>query len=87
MNNLRWMTLIGVVVTLLSPVLSPASTVQLSQTGQEACFNESGAVIPCAGAGQDGEIRAGVVWPAPRFMVNGITLYKTIFFAFSASRR
>ena len=71
MNNARWMTLIGFVVVLLSPVLSPASTVQLPQTGQEACSNESGAVIPCAGTGQDGDIGGGVVWPAPRFTVNG----------------
>ena len=30
-----------------------------------------GAVIPCAGTGQDGKLRPGVPWPVPRFEDNG----------------
>ena len=29
----------------------------------EACWDASGALINCAGTGQDGEIQAGVPWP------------------------
>lgn len=46
-------------------------TVDLPQTGQITCYNLSGGVIPCAGTGQDGEIRAGVAWPNPRFISSG----------------
>lgn len=37
------------------------------QTGQTACHDESGLEVTCAGSGQDGEFRAGVEWPEPRF--------------------
>jgi hypothetical protein len=48
-----------------------AGTVQLPMTGQTVCYDSSGAAIPCAGTGQDGDKRAGVPWPSPRFVVNG----------------
>jgi Protein of unknown function (DUF1566) len=41
------------------------------QTGQTQCADSSGAVINCAGTGQDGEIQAGVPLPTPRFTDNG----------------
>jgi hypothetical protein len=44
----------------------------LPQTGQTTCYNTEGNVIPCAGSGQDGDIRAGVPWPDPRFTVNRV---------------
>ena len=44
---------------------------QLWETGQTICYDSSGAVISCAGTGQDGEIKAGVAWPNPRFTVSG----------------
>ncbi len=50
-------------------VLPP--TVKLAQTGQTGCYDSRGAAIPCAGTGQDGDIRAGVAWPSPRFTDNG----------------
>jgi len=37
------------------------------KTGQETCWDDSGASIACAGTGQDGDLRMGVAWPAPRF--------------------
>ena len=51
--------------------LAQAGTVDLPQTGQAKCYNSSGTEISCTDTGQDGDIRAGVAWPAPRFMNNG----------------
>lgn len=36
-------------------------------TGQTGCFDERGRMTECAGTGQDGEHRAGLAWPEPRF--------------------
>jgi hypothetical protein len=46
-----------------------AGTVQLPQTGQTKCYDSAGVEFHCTGTGQDGEIRAGVQWPEPRFTV------------------
>jgi len=43
----------------------------LPTTGQTQCFDANGREIACAGTGQDGEFRAGVPWPAPRFAAQG----------------
>jgi hypothetical protein len=40
------------------------------KTGQINCYDSTGAAVSCAGTGQDGQIRAGVVWPTPRFTDN-----------------
>ena len=48
-----------------------AGTIQLPRTGQATCYDSSGAVIGCAGTGQDGDMRAGAAWPNPRFTANG----------------
>lgn len=37
------------------------------RTGQQRCFDEAGAEVPCRGTGQDGELRMGRPWPDPRF--------------------
>jgi hypothetical protein len=39
-------------------------------TGQQACWDENGNSISCAGTGQDGELQRGVSWPTPRFVDN-----------------
>ena len=39
----------------------------LPATGQTLCYDDRGAVVACAGTGQDGEFRTGHGWPAPRF--------------------
>lgn len=39
----------------------------LPRTGQRRCFDSKGVVQDCTGSGQDGELRRGIVWPAPRF--------------------
>lgn len=44
------------------------STPVLPSTGQTECFAESGDAIDCAGTGQDGDMRAGLPMPAPRFL-------------------
>ena len=49
---------------------APPTSVVLPETGQTTCYDAAGTVIPvCAGTGQDGDLKAGVTWPAPRFVV------------------
>jgi hypothetical protein len=49
---------------------APLTSVALPETGQATCYNATGAVIlSCTGTGQDGDLKAGVAWPAPRFVV------------------
>lgn len=43
----------------------------VARTGQKRCWDVAGAVIDCAGTGQDGAYRTGVEWPSPRFIDNG----------------
>jgi len=45
------------------------TSVALAETGQTLCYDAAGAVIACAGTGQDGDLKAGVAWPSPRFVV------------------
>lgn len=42
-----------------------------AKTGQTGCWDSAGSPVACAGSGQDGEARAGLVWPAPRFTDHG----------------
>lgn len=44
---------------------------RLAQTGQTTCYAEDGTEIDCTGTGQDGDLRAGVPLPTPRFEING----------------
>lgn len=39
----------------------------LPRTGQRRCFDVLGREVPCAGTGQDGELRLGAAWPEERF--------------------
>jgi hypothetical protein len=57
------------ILLFLTPVIH-AATIQLPQTGQTGCYNESNNVIPCSTTGQDGELQKGTAWPNPRFTVN-----------------
>jgi len=50
-----------------APAPITTTTVALPETGQTTC-SFLGAVALCAGTGQDGELRAGVAWPNPRFV-------------------
>jgi len=71
---------ISLTVTLMFFVsgLAFAGTVNLPQTGQKKCYDTEGTEMPCAGTGQDGEIQAGVPWPAPRFQVSGDCVTDTL---------
>jgi len=46
---------------------TPASA---QQSGQTSCYDAAGAVVTCAGTGQDGALRPGVAWPTPRYTDN-----------------
>jgi hypothetical protein len=48
-----------------------SGAVSLPRTGQTACYDVAGWETPCAGTGQDGDIKAGISWPAPRFTMAG----------------
>ncbi len=63
----RLVVLMTVVLILFLPVFVLAGTVELPETGQTTCYDSSGGVIACPGTGQDGDIKAGVAWPSPRF--------------------
>jgi len=61
-------------ILVLATSLLPFATVQaapadLPETGQTTCYDTAGAIIVCTGTGQDGDLKAGVAWPAPRFVV------------------
>jgi hypothetical protein len=43
----------------------------LSVTGQIECYDTRGRPTPCAGSGQDGELRTGGAWPVPHFQAQG----------------
>lgn len=50
----------------------PALRAPVEKTGQQGCWSALGTVlIPCAGTGQDGDVKAGVEWPVPRFTDEG----------------
>jgi quinol monooxygenase YgiN len=44
---------------------------RVARTGQDRCYGPYGQPLECQGTGQDGEVRAGVPWPEPRFTDNG----------------
>ena len=53
------------------PVFALAATVSLPQTGQAICYDSDGVVVTCSGTGQDGDTRAGLPLPNPRYTNNG----------------
>jgi hypothetical protein len=55
-------------LTVTSAVVTPSIT--LPKTGQTLCYDAAGAVIACAGTGQDGALLKGIAWPVPRFIDN-----------------
>jgi hypothetical protein len=50
---------------------SCATVALVEDSGQTTCWDINGNPISCAGTGMDGELRAGVAWPTPRFTDNG----------------
>ena len=70
-SRMGWVWLLVAVSIVSLPAVSRAGTVQLPQTGLALCVDSQGAEIVCTGTGQDGEIKAGLAWPDPRFLDNG----------------
>ncbi len=69
---MRNLPLILTLATSLLPLTwAQAAPADLPVTGQITCSDTAGAVIACAGTGQDGEHQAGVPWPTPHFTVDG----------------
>jgi hypothetical protein len=69
-TTMRNLYLILVLATSLLPfATAQAAPANLPETGQAICYNTAGAVIACASTGQDGDLKAGVAWPVPRFVV------------------
>jgi hypothetical protein len=65
MRNLHLFLVLA--ASLLPFATAQAAPANLPETGQTTCTNAIGVVIACAGTGQDGERKAGVAWPNPRF--------------------
>jgi hypothetical protein len=64
--------LLLLLLTAFIPSHAHAASVQLPASGQATCYDAAGAVITCAGTGQDGAIQGGVAWnEATRFTDNG----------------
>jgi hypothetical protein len=54
-----------------APALAETETsLNLPRSGQTTCYDVAGAVSLCPGTGQDGDFRAGLAWPEPRFLDN-----------------
>ena len=65
---MRNLYLILVVATSLLPLATvQAAPADLPETGQTTCRDAAGTTVACAGTGQDGDHKAGVAWPNPRF--------------------
>jgi hypothetical protein len=58
------------VTAVRNPKMEREAPAPVPQTGQTGCWNSSGTGRACSGSGQDGDIRAGVKWPNPRFTDN-----------------
>jgi hypothetical protein len=69
MLNLRPMCVLA--LSLLPFATAQSAPADVPETGQTACYDAAGRVIACAGTGQDGDLRAGVAWPASRFTLDG----------------
>lgn len=52
---------------------SSSGVIKLPETGQGTCYGKkkSKKSDPCGGSGEDGEYKAGVAWPNPRFQPEG----------------
>jgi hypothetical protein len=66
------------IMVFLAAEVTTGATVNLPQTGQTKCWIYYTSYppwreTPCEGTGQDGDIRAGIAWPSPRFTQNANT--------------
>jgi quinol monooxygenase YgiN len=75
--SLAWMMTLGIGPTVFDLKINPnrmwpvRGKSHVPRTGQQMCWDQRGQPLPtCAGSGQDGDLRAGVLWPTPRFTDN-----------------
>jgi hypothetical protein len=68
MRNLH--LILALATSLLPFATAQAAPADLPNTGQTTCTDTAGTVIACANTGQDGDLKAGVAWPNPRFSVD-----------------
>jgi hypothetical protein len=47
-------------------------------TGQQNCFDADGNIVSCRNSGQDAEFKAGLIWPAKRFIVQGVLVFDNL---------
>jgi len=66
----RYIVILSCIVLIATTASYAAPPAPVSQTGQTTCWDSAGTVIACEGTGQDGDRRAGVAWPIPRFTDN-----------------
>lgn len=59
------------ILLFLSATSWATSAINLPQTGQTKCYDSTGTEIDCSETGQDGDIKAGILWPNPRFTESG----------------
>ncbi|MHC1727281.1 MAG: DUF1566 domain-containing protein [Syntrophobacteraceae bacterium] len=59
--------LLVVLCILLMPYSAWGKLINVQKTGQSTCWDEEGKAEGCDGTGQDGDVQAGVEWPATRF--------------------
>lgn len=65
MRNLYLILVLATSLLPFTPV--QAAPADLPETGQISCSDSAGTAVDCAGTGQDGDFKAGVAWPNPRF--------------------
>ncbi len=68
MRNLH--LILALATSLLPFATAQAAPADLPKTGQTTCADTAGTVIACAQTGQDGDLKAGVAWPNPRFTLD-----------------
>jgi hypothetical protein len=61
--------ILALATSLLPLATAQAAPADVPETGQTTCYDTVGNVIACATTGQDGDLKAGVAWPAQRFTV------------------
>lgn len=75
--TLAWMTTLGIGPAVFDLKFNSCrmwpvrGTGRVAKTGQFQCWDSQGQPIACGGTGQDGDLRAGVAPPVPRFVANG----------------
>lgn len=65
----RFLTLLAILAC-TQPITTFAAPIVFPQTGQTVCYDASGNTMDCLNTLQDGNLKAGMAWPEPRFVDN-----------------